>query len=145
MSAESFTGPIDFAVFVIPRGSDVSAAAHQLRSQIQSGSMTLLDIEVLALDADGAAVRQPLDVLTHADPDALGDLQSAESDLLDEADLADVAAELGADELAVVVVYEDRSLAPVAGHLADQGGRLLWTGGVHTDEVEHALDETKEA
>ena len=44
MSTDSFTAPIDFAVFIIRRDSDVSAAARQLRSQIDSGTLTLLDI-----------------------------------------------------------------------------------------------------
>jgi len=145
VSTDSFTAPIDFAVFIIRRDSDVSAAARQLRSQIDSGTLTLLDIEVLALGEDGRATREPLEALTHSDPGALGDLQSSESDLLDEEDLADLADELGPDELAVVLVYEDRSLATAAAHLAAEGGRLLWAGGVHTDELEHALEQTKEA
>ena len=45
----------------------------------------------------------------------------------------------------MVLVYEDRSLATAAAHLAAEGGRLLWAGGVHTDELEHALEQTKEA
>lgn len=145
MTSEPFIGPIDFAVFATPRQSSLSAALQQLRGHLQGGGMTLLDIEVLALDDRGAAVRQPLRALTQSGPDLLAEFESCESDLLDDEDLADLAAELGPDEVAIVLIYEDRSLASFAEHLSAGGGRLLWAGGVHTDEIEQALEHTKES
>src|SRR5690606_28781431 len=127
-----------------PRASDVSAALEQLRSQIQAGGLTLLDIEVLAVGEEGRAVRRPLQELTQSRPDILDEFMTSESDLLDDEYLADLAGELGPDELAIVLVYEDRSLVTVAERLREGGGRLLWAGGAHTDEIEHALEQTKE-
>lgn len=145
MTSDPFIGPIDFAVFATPREADVSAALAQLRGQIQAGGMLLLDIEVVALDDQGAATRQSLQALPQSGLDLLAEFETSESDLFDDEDLADIAAELGPDELAIVLVYEDRSLATFAERLSERGGRLLWAGGVHTDEIEQALEHTKES
>lgn len=145
MTRDSFTGPIDFAVFLISRDTDVTAAIEQLMAQTRAGTTCLLDIEVLALDDDGWAVRQPLQILNLANPDLISELEGLETDLLDDDDLADLAGELTEDQFAIVLVYEDRSLAIFANHLFARGGQLAWVGGVHTEEIDQALELTKES
>lgn len=143
MTPQEFTGPVDFAVFVVPRGADVSAAASQLGRQVAAGTTTLLDIELLGRGQSGEIERLPLTTLHDSEGGLLGEFARSESDLLDDEDLAAVGAELQADELAIVLVYEDRSLATVAEQLSSQGGRLLWIGGVHADEVLEAVAHTE--
>lgn len=142
MSADEFTGPVDFAVFVVPRGADVAGAARQLARQVAAGTTSLLDVELLGL-SEGEVVRLPLTTLHESEGSLLREFARSESDLLDDEDVAAVGAELQGDELAIVLVYEDRSLAPVAEQLSSQGGRLLWIGGVHADEVLDALEHTE--
>lgn len=145
MTSSEFTGPVDFAVFVLPRTADVSDAARQLDGQVRAGTLNMLDIEVLGRDEDGDVSRLPLTTLHESAGSLLDDFVALESDLLDADDLAQVGAELQPDEVAVVLIYEDRSLAALADLVSAQGGRSLFTGGVHADEITEALELTEES
>lgn len=65
----------------------------------------------------------------------------ASSGILDSQDLATIASGLERGQLAVALVYEDRSLAAVAEAWASVGGAELFSGGVDITDLDHALDE----
>ncbi|OJX67030.1 MAG: hypothetical protein BGO95_09850 [Micrococcales bacterium 73-13] len=144
MTSETYSGPVDYAVFVVPGTADVSAALRLLLERIDAGAIEILDLEVIGLDDSGRPVRRPVGVLDHGEAFDFAVYNGAESDLFDADDLASVAAELTGDELAIAIVYEDRSLAAVADSVVGNGGRLLWAGGIAIDELEHALETTEE-
>lgn len=139
MSSDDFTGPVSYAAFVFPAGSDPSAAAAELLRTVERGVIEILDLEVLGAGADGRMVSTPI-----ADHPELAAFQGAGSGLLDEEDLEAVAAEVGAGDRVVVIVYEDRALAPVAGEVLAAGGRELWTGGVSIEDLEISVVEHME-
>lgn len=124
MSDEHYTGPIGFAVFAVPAGAELGGVAAELERLAVTHAAEILDVELIA--ADRGRHREQL-------PDGLA---SAETDLLHDDDLADIAAELGEGEQALVVVYEDRTLAGVAAGVAALGGRELLTGGIDAAEIE---------
>lgn len=134
-----FVGPVAYVAFVLPREANASATLAGLLEQVDSGSIELLDLEILAPNSDGQAERQPLGLLRHDDSFDLSSFEGAESGLLDEDDLLSLGTELGVDEIALVVVYADRSLATVAARVGEAGGRQLWAGGVDPATLDPSL------
>lgn len=141
VATEEFAGPIDYLVFAFDRGADLGPGLAAVLERVQQGIVEILDIELIGRDADGAAVRLPLaDVQTATGVD-LAIFDGVESGILDDEDLAGIAAALEADQVAVAIVYEDRSLAAAAAAWAGVGGAELFSGGVDIADLEHALEE----
>lgn len=128
MTSPTYTGPLSFAVFAVTPAAPLDAALQELQALQRAERIEILDVELLSRAGDGSARREPFD-------DAV--ITATETDLLDDEDLEVVAAELGDGERALVVLYEDRSLATVADLLAASGTREIWVGGLDVD----ALDE----
>lgn len=122
MSDEVYTGPIGFAVFAVPSGADLAPVAEELSRLATSHGAEVLDVELI----DGRRARVGLP----------GWLAAVETDLLHDDDLADIAEELGDGEQALVVVYEDRTLARLASGVAALGGRELFTGGIDAESID---------
>lgn len=135
MATPQFSGPLDYAVIVVPRRARVGAALGLLLDRVDGGAIELLDLEVIDRDAS----RLPLSALSEAEGLDASAFEGAESDVLGDDDVAAIAEELGEDELAIAVVYEDRSLAAVAEALAAEGGRMLWSGGIDVADLEAAV------
>lgn len=140
MATDTYWGPIDFAVFALPRSADATPALTQILRLADSGTIEVLDLEVIAKDADGVPQRLPLSVLDHGEDFDFGTFEGAASDILDAEDLEQIAEELDVDEVAVVLVYEDRSLATVAHAFVTEGGHLVWSGGISSEELDVALN-----
>lgn len=124
MSDEQYTGPIGFAVFAVPADAELTEVAEELERLAVTHGAEILDVELIAPDAGRHRERLP------------EGLAAAETDLLHDDDLADIAAELNEGEHALVVVYEDRTLAGVAARVASLGGRELLTGGIDAAEID---------
>lgn len=140
MATDTFWGPADFAAFVLSRSADATGALRQLLQLVDDGTLEVLDLEVVAKDADGLPRRLPISVLDHGEDFDFKVFEGATSDILDDEDLTEIAGELDEDQVALVVVYEDRSLASVAARVVEEGGRLLWSGNVPYEELEHQLE-----
>lgn len=140
MSTEQFSGPIDFVVFTVPRGTDVEPTMNEILTRVDAGIIEILDVEVITAGADGSAQRISL---ADAGSYVTGNLTSfdgVESQILEPEDLEHIAQSLAADEVAIAVIYEDRSLASAANLVTAAGGSVLWTGGITLDDLEHALE-----
>jgi hypothetical protein len=124
MSDAQYTGPIGFAVFAVPADAELETVAAELERLASTRGAEILDVELIA--HDNGLHRAAL-------PEGLA---SSETDLLHDDDLADVAAELAEGESALVVVYEDRTLAGLAARVSALGGRELLTGGIDAAEIE---------
>lgn len=140
MATEVFAGPVDFAVFALPQEAEVTVSLGILLEKAHSGALEILDLEVIGCSADGTAVRHPFAVLNHGEDFDFSVFDGAESDLLDAEDLAEIASAISEDELALVIVYEDRSLAGFADSLVNLNGRELFSGGIPIADLEQALE-----
>lgn len=129
---------MDFAVFVIPEHADPLGGLQTLLELADRGSIDLLDLEVVRPDGHGGGAHLNLQDCALTGLDAF---VGADSGLLGADDLAAVAADLGEGETAVVVVYQDRSLAPVAVAWAQAGIRLQAVGGVDLTELSTDLGQ----
>lgn len=133
MATEIFAGPVSHAVFVVPRDADITQVVDAIAAAELSGTVEVLDLEVVALGPEGAARVTALD-----DP-RLAEFETALTGLLDAEDFASLTPELTRDDYAVIVVYEDRGLAAVAAEVHMLGGRELWTGGIALEDLEAAI------
>lgn len=135
MATLMYSGPVNYAVFAVPRSAKLTDALRALLELTASGSLELLDLEILETTATGETVRRHASVLEAAEGFDPAVFDGAESGILDDQDLAFIGAELEANSRAIVMVYEDRSLAQVAANMVDAGGSLLWSGGIDITEL----------
>lgn len=144
MATESFAGPVDYLVFAFPPGARADVGLQLLLDRVDAGLVDILDLECIARDDEGSVARVPLDRLAVEGGFDLSVFEGAESGILDAEDLDQVARSLEPGWIAVAVVYEERSLAAVAGAWEAAGARLLLAGGVELDDLESALEATRD-
>lgn len=141
MATEQFAGPVNYLVFTFDEHADLGPGLTALLDRVDQGIVDILDIELIGRDEAGTAIKRSfseLDGITSIDTSAF---DGAGSGILDADDLADIAAELEAGQIALAVVYEDRSLAAAAGAWAVAGGIELFSGGVDIEELDRTLNE----
>jgi len=142
MATEEFFGPVDYLVFAFDQGADLGAGLHALLTQVANGTIEILDIEVITRDpATGKpSVGSLAELATATDVD-LAVFDGAASGILDAEDLATVASGLGDTQFALVVIYEDRSLASAAEAWSRVGGIEVLSGGVDLADLDRILQE----
>lgn len=145
MASEHFAGPVDFLVFVFDERADLGAGLLAVLDRVEEGIVEILDIELVARAADGSAVKRSLAELESATHVDLTAFDGVDSGILDTHDLAAIAAELQLGQMALAIVYEDRSLAAAAHAWAAAGGTELFSGGVDISDLESALEERSPA
>lgn len=141
MATEQFAGPVNYLVFTLDEHADLGPGLTALLDRFDQGIVEILDIELIGRDESCTAAKRSfndLDGITSIDTSAF---DGAESGILDSDDLASIASELQAGQIALAVVYEDRSLAAAAGAWAAAGGVELFSGGVDIEELDRTLNE----
>lgn len=141
MATEQFVGPIDYLVFVFDEHADLGLGLSAVLNRVEQGIVEVLDIELIGRDETGAPVKRTFEDLDGVTGIDIALFDGVESGILDADDLADIASELAMGEIALVVVYEDRSLAGAADAWAQVGGVELFLGGINVKELERALNE----
>lgn len=139
MSTDRYTGPVDYLVFAFPPAAAVDQGLQVLKSHVDAGTVVLLDVEVVGRAEDGKPLQLALSDLRPAGGFDLTVFENAESRILDEEDLAEIAGGLQPGWVAVAVVYEERSMADVVQSWSDAGGALLVSGGVDLVELDRTL------
>lgn len=141
MATEQFAGPVDYIVFALPVGADPGPGLRALLQRVEQSIVEVLDLEIIARDDAGAPVKLTLADLQASTSLNLSVLDGAESGILDAEDLAEIASVLEDGQLAIALVYEDRSLAEAAAAWTRVGGTELFSGGIDLSDLEHALDQ----
>ncbi len=142
MADEIFAGPVDYLVFGFPPQAPVEEGLRNLLEQVEIGAIEILDLEYIMVDAAGEVVVRDLVDLQGVTGLDLTVFDGATSGILDDDDLATIAASLDPGWFALAVVYEDRSLAAASAAWVQAGGRELLAGGVDIDDLAEALGET---
>ncbi|QIM18102.1 hypothetical protein G7066_04500 [Leucobacter coleopterorum] len=142
MATEKFAGPVDYAVFAVPQGRGLGDTLRTLHERIATGSIELLDLEFVSRDNLYNPRRLTLNELDLGGFDAAV-FEGAASNILDEDDLAVASEPLAGDQVAVVIVFEDRCLASLADQVAAAGGQELFAGGIAIDDLEELLTKTE--
>lgn len=123
-------GPVDYLVVEFPPGVShfTGEMAEELAKLVGMGTIRILDLLVLAKDADGT-----IEALEIEDLEEVDELRTAETqlaDLLAADDVADLAAAMEPGTTAGVLVWENAWAAPFASAARRAGGQLIANGRI---------------
>jgi hypothetical protein len=133
-------GPVDYLVVEFPGAKLTGEALTALVDLVDRGIIRVLDLRVAVVTAKGEFTAM---ALTDLDGDGELDLavfSGVESGLLDDDDLAESAALVGAGDAVAVLLYENTWAGPFVSALRRQGADVIASGRIPADEVIAALD-----
>ena len=141
MSTTKYAGPIDYVVVTLPKDAPLGEGLQRLVEQADSHAISVLDLEIVGTRADGSFGPLPLDAINTGDGFDVEVLEGVRTDIIEDDDIEALAEELTEGEVAVAVVYEDRSMATAIEAWTKVGGSELWAGGAVVDDIEHGLED----
>ena len=133
-------GPVDYLVVEFPAGAShfTGEMAAELAALVDAGTIRVLDILILAKDADGSVEALEID-----DLDALDELRAVETTLatiLAEEDVEHLAAAMEPGTVAGVLVWENSWAAPFASAARRSGGQLIGSGRIPIQAIIASLE-----
>ena len=133
-------GPVDYLVVEFPPGAShfTGEMAAELAKLVDSGTIRVLDLVILAKDADGA-----IEALEIEDLEQLDDLRTAEAqlaELLAAEDITNLAAAMEPGTTAGVLVWENSWAAPFATAARRSGGQLIASGRIPIQAILASLE-----
>jgi Family of unknown function (DUF6325) len=133
-------GPIDYLVVEYPGANMTGEALPYFLDLVDRGVIRVLDTAFIIKDAEDS-YRQ----ITAADIPVVGDtplevFEGSASGMLDEDDLAQVAAVIGVGSAAGVLVYENAWAGPFGAALRRAGAQLVADGRIPTQAILAALE-----
>lgn len=138
-------GPIDVVVIGFPADAPMTGEAVPiLVDLVDRGIVRVLDVLFVTKGEDGAFAGFTVDGI---DKDRIGDFtvfEGASSGLLGDDDAESAAAAMEPGESAVVLVYENRWAAPFAAAVRRNGGQLIATQRIPTQELIGALERLED-
>jgi hypothetical protein len=138
-------GPIDFLAVEFPDARVTPAGFDRLLDLADAGVIAILDMEFIASDGGGQVHKVSVADLSTPEGADLSAWTGASSGLLDDSDLAQIAAAIAPGSVAAVVVYENRWVFSVVDAWRREGARLVADGGLSPGELLAALDATEPA
>ncbi|GAA4744050.1 hypothetical protein GCM10023328_27210 [Modestobacter marinus] len=137
MSAPSTTmGPVEWIAIAFPGPRLADALAPALAELVRSGTVRLLDALVVHTSVDGAVTVSELE---DEDGPAFEAVDGEVLELINDDDMAAVAAGLEPDTTTLVLVWEDRWAATFGEQVAGMHGVLLAHDRLPHADVERAL------
>ena len=133
-------GPVDYLVVEFPPGASnfTGEMAAELAKLVDSGTIRLLDLVILAKNADGT-----IEALEIEDLEQLDDLRTAETqlaELLAAEDITHLAAAMEPGTTAGVLVWENSWAAPFATAARRSGGQLIASGRIPIQAILASLE-----
>lgn len=136
-------GPIDYLVLEYPNGRPTGEAVPHLLDLIDRGLIRILDFGIVVKADDGSFRSVALSELPAVGADALTVFEGVETGILDEEDLAQIAAVIDNGSFGVIIVYENSWAAPFATALRRAGAQLVSSGRIPVQAVLEALEATE--
>src|SRR6476619_1621716 len=133
-------GPVDYLVVEFPAGAShfTGEMAAELAALVDAGTIRVLDILILAKDAEGSVEALEID-----DLDTLDELRTVEATLatiLAEEDGEHLAAAMEPGTVAGVLVWENSWAAPFANAVRRSGGQLIATGRIPIQAIAASIE-----
>jgi hypothetical protein len=133
-------GPVDYVIVEFPAdtASFTGEMVDELLKLVDAGTIRIVDILILAKDADGSVEAMEL-----SDLDDLGPLQALEAELaelLAEEDVEHLAAAMDPGSVAGVLIYENLWAAPFASAARRSGGQLIANGRIPIQAIIAAVE-----
>ena len=139
-------GPIDIVVIGYPPGAPMTGEAVPIMLElVDRGIVRVLDALFVTKEEDGTFSGVDL---ANLDADSAGDLTvfaGASTGLISESDTTLIAAEMEPGSAALTIVYENRWAGPFAAAVRRNGGRLIASERVSTQDLIDALDAAEAA
>jgi uncharacterized membrane protein len=143
---EEEIGPIDIVVIGYPPGAPMTGEAVPIMLDlVDRGIVRVLDALFVVKEEDGTFSGVDL---ANLDANTAGDLTvfaGASSGLISDDDVAKVAAEMEPGSAAMTIIYENRWAAPFAAAVRRNGGRLIASDRISTQDLIDALDAAEAA
>ena len=137
-------GPIDYVIVEFPAGAQhfTGEVIDELVALVEAGTIRVVDVLILAKDADGSVEAMEL-----SDIDDLGPLVQIEAELaelLAEEDVEHLAAAMEPGSVACVLIWENLWAAPFGAAARRSGGQLIASGRIPIQAIIAAIeaDET---
>jgi len=129
-------GPVDYLVVEFPAGQShfSGEVAGELASLVKAGTIRVLDVLVLAKDADGSVEALEID-----DLDEMDELRVVETQIA-ELHVEHLAAAMEPGSVAGVVVWENTWAAPFASAARRAGGQLIASGRIPIQAIIASLE-----
>jgi hypothetical protein len=142
LMVEEELGPIDIVIIGYrPDAPMTGDAIPHLLDLVDAGIIRILDVLFVHKDPDGSFSGFDAQDLSEEHVGDFAIFEGASSGLLGEDDVREAADEIEPGTAAVLLVYENRWAAPFAAAVRRNGGRLLATARIPTQDVIAALDE----
>jgi hypothetical protein len=131
-------GPIDYIVVEWPGRQPTGEAVPHLIDLVDRGIIRILDIALMAKDADGTVGALDFGDLP---PDSdYAQFAGASTGILDQEELEEAASVLEPGSAAAVLIYENTWAAPFASAVRRGGGQLVASGRIPVQGIIAALD-----
>lgn len=133
-------GPVDYLVVEFPPGAShfTGEMAGELLALIEKGIIRVLDIIIIAKDADGSIEAIEVDDLEEMDELRVAEATIAE--ILAEEDVVHLAAAMEPGTVAGVLVWENLWAAPFGAAARRSGGQLIATGRIPVQALLASLE-----
>jgi hypothetical protein len=134
--------PVAYLAVEFPTGRVTGEGFSLVHELVARGTITVLDLEFVAKDANGTVRKVRLEDVEHGSSVDIRQWRGSFSGLLDDDDIAAVAAVMQPGALAGILVYENVWAAPLVKAMDEHGARLVGTGSVDPEDLVAALGGT---
>jgi hypothetical protein len=133
-------GPVDYLVVEFPAGAQHfnGEVAGELAALVEAGTIRVLDVLILAKDADGSVEAMEIDDLDEMDE--LRVIETEIAEILAAEDVEHLAAAIEPGSVAGVVVWENTWAAPFASAARRAGGQLIASGRIPIQAIVASLE-----
>ena len=137
---DEILGLIDYLAVEWPGGHVTGEGFGLLLDLVNRDVIRVLDLEFIAMAADGTVTRVALGDVEHGGDVDVTMWDGASSGLLDESDLVQVGAVIEPGSLAGILVYENLWSVPLMTALDRSSARMVGNGRIIVDDLLTALD-----
>lgn len=132
-------GPIDFILIELDPDKVRGEATAAVLDLVESGTIRLFDVAILAKDLDGNVAAVDLSEAA-AEAGDFSAIAGAQSGILDDEDIIAAGEALEPGKLGALLVYENAWAAPFVGAVRRAGGELIASARINAADVLDALD-----
>jgi len=134
-------GPVDFILLEFDDAERLDgSAAAALLDLVERGIVTILDLLVIAKDADGTFSGIEIEDLSADQVGGITAFAGARSGLLGHDDLSDAAEALAPGTVGALIIYENAWARPFVAAVRHAGGELVASARIPADTVNEALE-----
>ncbi len=137
-------GPVDYLVVEYADGEPTGEAMPYLLDLVDRGLIRILDVALLAKDADGSVAAVSFGDLSLGGAGELSVFDGAATGILDDSDLAEAGLALTPGALGAILVYENSWAAGFANALRRAGAQLVAQGRIPVNAMLAALEAEEE-